>query len=175
MTTDIVLVTGATGFIALHICLNLLEAGYRVGRTVRNPSREKARYLTNKLFAPRGNDFEVVRADPQAMNHGAADCKRDIIHHDHQNINDMVASLRSDLVAEGFYLPRHTFPYWVLKCMAFFQADAKVLDHTLGPVDGKVRKFYTHLSKNELGIEYRPIRDSVRHSIDSFRRVGFLS
>ena len=58
MTTDIVLVTGATGFSAQHVCLNLLEAGYRVRGTVCDPSSEKARYLTDKLFAPWGLAME---------------------------------------------------------------------------------------------------------------------
>jgi dihydroflavonol-4-reductase len=40
MTTELVLVTGGSGFIGAHCILRLLDAGYRVRTTVRSPARE---------------------------------------------------------------------------------------------------------------------------------------
>ncbi len=57
---SLVLVSGATGFVASHIIKQLLERGYRVRGTVRD--LEKAAWLTRDVFkaeAARG-DFELV-------------------------------------------------------------------------------------------------------------------
>jgi len=67
--TDRVLVTGATGFIAQHCILQLLEAGYEVRGTARTDGRrdEIARILTPKLSAGAASrldvDFQMVAAD----------------------------------------------------------------------------------------------------------------
>src|SRR5580692_5314080 len=66
--TDRVLVTGATGFIAQHCLLQLLEAGYEARGTARSPGRtaEVAATLSPHLSdAARGRleSFDVVRAD----------------------------------------------------------------------------------------------------------------
>lgn len=52
-----VLVTGASGFIAVWVCKALLEAGYTVRGTVRSTS--KGDYLVN-LFKPYGDKFRYV-------------------------------------------------------------------------------------------------------------------
>ncbi|MBI4883772.1 MAG: aldehyde reductase [Actinobacteria bacterium] len=66
---DTVLVTGATGFIAQHCALQLIEAGYRVRGTARSADRgaEVAAVLEANLSAPArdrlSSDFAVVVAD----------------------------------------------------------------------------------------------------------------
>ena len=66
---DTVLVTGATGFIAQHCILRLLEAGYRVRGTARSTGRtgEIAAvllpHLSNAARDRVGDDFAVVAAD----------------------------------------------------------------------------------------------------------------
>jgi nucleoside-diphosphate-sugar epimerase len=52
-----VLVTGANGYIALHVVDQLLKAGYAVRGTVR--SAQKTEHL-KKTFASYGNKLEVV-------------------------------------------------------------------------------------------------------------------
>lgn len=52
-----VLVTGASGFIAVWVCKTFLEAGYTVRGTVRSPS--KGDYL-KELFKSHGDKFEYV-------------------------------------------------------------------------------------------------------------------
>ncbi|EGN92981.1 hypothetical protein SERLA73DRAFT_163798 [Serpula lacrymans var. lacrymans S7.3] len=52
-----VLVTGANGFIAIHIVRNLLERGFAVRGTVR--SKAKARHL-DQMFSSYGDKYEVV-------------------------------------------------------------------------------------------------------------------
>lgn len=67
--TDKVLVTGATGFIAQHCILQLLEAGYQVRGTARGAGRthEVAEVLSPHLSSAHqarlAQDFEVVAAD----------------------------------------------------------------------------------------------------------------
>lgn len=67
--TDRVLVTGATGFIAQHCMLQLLDAGFLVRGTARAPGRatEIAEVLTPHLstagLALLGQEFDVVVAD----------------------------------------------------------------------------------------------------------------
>ena len=41
-TDRTILVTGASGFIAMHCILQLLEKGFRVRGTLRSPSREES-------------------------------------------------------------------------------------------------------------------------------------
>lgn len=52
-----VLVSGANGYIALHVVQNLLKAGYAVRGTVR--SQSKVTHL-KETFASYGDKFEVV-------------------------------------------------------------------------------------------------------------------
>ncbi|CAE7150519.1 unnamed protein product [Rhizoctonia solani] len=56
-SNDTVLVTGASGFIAVWVCQYLLEAGYKVKGTVR--SAPKGDYLVN-LFKSYGDKFKYV-------------------------------------------------------------------------------------------------------------------
>lgn len=73
---DTVLVTGATGYIAQHVCKSLLDAGFRVRGTVRSLTSEKSRYISGPdLFGPYGDLFTAVEADlsspdgwPEAVN-----------------------------------------------------------------------------------------------------------
>ena len=56
-TSPKVLVTGANGFLAIHVAKAFLEHGYSVRGTVR--SEEKGVHL-HKLFSPFGNKFETI-------------------------------------------------------------------------------------------------------------------
>lgn len=64
MASDLVLVTGGTGFIAQHCILALLDAGYRVRTTIRTPSREGEvrSYLKTGGAAP-GERLSFATAD----------------------------------------------------------------------------------------------------------------
>ena len=58
-----VLVTGATGFIGLHCCSQLLDAGYAVRGTVRNLARaDEVRAAMEKAGSP-VEQLELVAAD----------------------------------------------------------------------------------------------------------------
>ena len=67
--TDTVLVTGATGFIAQHCIIQLLDAGYAVRGTARSADRtaEVAQiispHLSDAARARLDDDFEIVAAD----------------------------------------------------------------------------------------------------------------
>ena len=67
--SEIVLVTGATGFIAQHCILQLLEAGYQVRGTARTPGRSEeiaailSAHLSDVARARLPRDFSVVAAD----------------------------------------------------------------------------------------------------------------
>jgi uncharacterized protein YbjT (DUF2867 family) len=57
---SIVVVVGANGFIAVETCIKLLEAGYRVRGTVRDP--EKHRVWAHELFESKWpTKFELVK------------------------------------------------------------------------------------------------------------------
>lgn len=58
-----VLVTGASGFIALHCVLQLLQQGYRVRGTVRTGSREAEVREAMKGNVEAGDRLEIVEAD----------------------------------------------------------------------------------------------------------------
>jgi dihydroflavonol-4-reductase len=60
---DLVLVTGATGFIAMHIVKILLEKGYKVKGTVRNLKEEKKIQILKRLVPNSVGDLEFVEAD----------------------------------------------------------------------------------------------------------------
>jgi nucleoside-diphosphate-sugar epimerase len=67
--SETVLVTGATGFIAQHCILQLLEAGYQVRGTARTPERGEeiaailSAHLSDAARARLPQDFAVVAAD----------------------------------------------------------------------------------------------------------------
>jgi len=82
--TDTVLVTGATGFIAQHCILQLLDAGYRVRGTARSAGRTAevasvlAPHLSEEARARLNDDFEVVAADlssDDGWEAAVADCR----------------------------------------------------------------------------------------------------
>lgn len=58
---SLVLVTGTTGYIAAHVSQQLLEGGYKVRGTARDPKSDKSQHL-NELFKQYGSDFEIVKA-----------------------------------------------------------------------------------------------------------------
>lgn len=60
-TGELVLVTGTTGYIAAHASQQLLEKGYHVRGTARDPNSDKSQYL-KELFKSYGNKFQIVKA-----------------------------------------------------------------------------------------------------------------
>jgi nucleoside-diphosphate-sugar epimerase len=60
---DLILVTGASGFIACHIVKQLLEKGYRVRGTVRSTKDEKKVSPLRKLAINPRHQLELVEAD----------------------------------------------------------------------------------------------------------------
>ena len=58
-----VLVTGASGFIAMHCVLQLLEQGYRVRGTLRTPSREPNLHQTFAKHVDADDRLEFVTTD----------------------------------------------------------------------------------------------------------------
>ena len=60
---DLVLVTGASGFLASHIVKQLLELGYRVRGTVRSLKDEKKVAPLRKLVENPKHELELVEAD----------------------------------------------------------------------------------------------------------------
>ncbi len=82
--TDTVLVTGATGFIAQHCIIQLLEAGYAVRGTARSAERTAevaqiiAPHLSDAARVRLDDDFEIVAADLTAdagWEPAATDCR----------------------------------------------------------------------------------------------------
>lgn len=64
--TETVLVTGATGYIAQHCLLQLLQQGYRVRGTLRNPTREAALRQALRQHVDADDRLELVVADLEA-------------------------------------------------------------------------------------------------------------
>lgn len=80
-STELVLITGATGFVASHIIKVLLEHNYRVRGTVRDLSDERKTKPVRDLF---GDRIELVEADllksgRDGWRHAVAGC-RYVIH-----------------------------------------------------------------------------------------------
>lgn len=63
MSDDRVLVTGASGFIGLHCCLALLQAGYRVRGTLRDLARGASLREALEAHTQVGDRLEFVEAD----------------------------------------------------------------------------------------------------------------
>ncbi len=60
---EIVLVTGAGGYIAAHIIKQLLEFGYKVRGTLRSIKDEKKTFPLKNLVANPKHELELVEAD----------------------------------------------------------------------------------------------------------------
>jgi nucleoside-diphosphate-sugar epimerase len=60
---DLILVTGASGFLATHVVKQLLEQGYRVRGTVRSVKDQKKCEPLRKLAVSPKHDLELVEAD----------------------------------------------------------------------------------------------------------------
>ena len=77
-----VLVTGATGFIAQQLILDLLERGERVRGTVRSLAKGQALKQTLAVHAARAQEIELVEADLESdAGWDAAVAGVDVIHH----------------------------------------------------------------------------------------------
>ena len=63
MTTDLILVSGASGFLASHIVKQLLEQGYRVKGTVRSLKDEKKVAPLRNLVENPKYPLELCEAD----------------------------------------------------------------------------------------------------------------
>ena len=63
MENDLILVTGASGYIASHIVKKLLEKGFRVRGTVRSLKDEKKVAPLRKLVPNPKHELELVEAD----------------------------------------------------------------------------------------------------------------
>ena len=75
--SDLVLVTGISGFIASHTAVRLLEKGYRVRGTVRNVSKgERIQNLLIKASGASADHLELVEAD-LSSDKGWADAVKD--------------------------------------------------------------------------------------------------
>jgi len=73
-----VLVTGATGFIANHIVLQLLEAGYKVRGTARSKNSERSLRSILSTHTKKLDNFELVEANlnqDEGWEPATADCK----------------------------------------------------------------------------------------------------
>lgn len=74
---DLVLVTGASGFIATHVVQQLLQKGYRVRGTVRDTKNERKVAPLRSLCPEAKNPLELVEADlndPGAWSHAVTGC-----------------------------------------------------------------------------------------------------
>ncbi|RSH88684.1 methylglyoxal reductase (NADPH-dependent) gre2 [Saitozyma podzolica] len=93
---DYILVTGASGFIAVHTVLAFLDAGYRVRGTVR--SKSKGDYLV-KLFTAKGHQgkFDYVLVDDITKPNAFDEAVKDI---------DAVAHLASPFYVSGVKDPQ---------------------------------------------------------------------
>lgn len=60
---EIILVTGATGFIAQQLIIDLLEAGHRVRGTIRDLSKSDALLQTLSNHTDKANDLDLYQAD----------------------------------------------------------------------------------------------------------------
>lgn len=82
MTEDRVLVTGVSGYIAMHTAMELLKAGYRVRGTVRTPAREASIRAALERQVTVGDRLEIVRADltsDDGWSEAVKDCR--FVHH----------------------------------------------------------------------------------------------
>ena len=79
---DRILVSGASGFIAKHIVLNLLQAGHRVRGTVRDTAKGEALRQTMVQYGAPVDRLSIVAADltrDEGWEEAAAGC-RAVVH-----------------------------------------------------------------------------------------------
>ena len=78
MSGDLVLVTGASGFIATHVTQQLLQAGYKVRGTVRDMNNKTKIEPLHKLYPEAEFPLELVEADlmkPESWSKAVEGCK----------------------------------------------------------------------------------------------------
>ncbi len=63
LSTKPILVTGASGFVALHTIIQLLQQGYKVRATLRTLSREAEVRETIGKYVEINDSLEIVGAD----------------------------------------------------------------------------------------------------------------
>lgn len=79
---DVVLVTGGSGYLAQHVIVHALDAGFRVRTTLRNTSREGEVRAAVARASDRSDELEFARADltEDAGWHDAVDGCRYVLH-----------------------------------------------------------------------------------------------
>lgn len=77
-----VLVTGATGFVAQQLIIDLLEQGHRVRGTVRDSGKTESLHAILRQHTDRGEELELVQANLDASQGWAEAAKGvDVVHH----------------------------------------------------------------------------------------------
>lgn len=74
---SLILVTGTTGYIAAHASQQLLEQGYKVRGTARDPNSDKSSHL-KELFKGYGDKFTIVKAGDLEENGVFDDAVKDV-------------------------------------------------------------------------------------------------
>ena len=63
MASKFFLVTGGNGYVAMHVLNQLLQKGYRVRTTLRNPDDSSKSDAIKKLAETHAQSIEIVKAD----------------------------------------------------------------------------------------------------------------
>ncbi|ETN86221.1 hypothetical protein NECAME_01349 [Necator americanus] len=147
-TKMVVLVTGASGYVALHCVQQLLDAGYSVRGTVRSKNNTQA--LTRKE-----TDGERILISARSV-----------------WFKDMARWLRKEFKKMGYSITHSEAPNWILKLYNALKIDIHVaaVVHRVGPE----LQFDNTKSRELLGLTYMDVRKSLIEMVHSMIQYGMI-
>jgi nucleoside-diphosphate-sugar epimerase len=180
MSSDLVLVTGASGYVASRCILRLIEDGYRVRGTLRSLRRAdevrgwlakglggidpgaplsfvQAELGLPRLAYPIVDVRDLADLQIRAMTSPQAAGQRYIASAGFLSMKEIAAALRSGLGEQANKVPLRGLPNWVMRLVGLFDGEVRGQTFELG----KIRKASSAKAQSQLGWTPRPVEHTV--------------
>ena len=127
---------------------------------------------SGKILSPYVDVRDVAEAHVEALERSDVDGRRYILHHAHCELRALLEKIEPDYRARGLPWPRWNIPRWLIRLLALFSDDAKLLKLMLENSADEVRAIDGSRATRELGVRYRDLERAVRETLDSLIELG---
>ena len=117
---------------------------------------------------------DVACAHVESLKNPKTNGERYILHNGYFDLADALQELKEEFLPLSKKWPKHNMPTFIFQLLSFFREDAKMLTSFMGPSHGKVREIISTKVTDHLGLRYRTMSDSLRDTINSFKKLGMI-
>lgn len=127
-----------------------------------------------RILIPYVDVRDVALAHVTSLTHEQAPGNRYILHNEFYDLVDMLEELKDEFKPLSLNWPKRSVPYWKLKLASLFKQDAKMLLSLMGPSHEKYRSINGKKVNEHFNFSYRPLKDTMRDCIQSFKDIGLI-